>query len=86
MDDVINTFDSLLRPRHVLDFTLKPEQAKCIDAVLRAKDVIAVLPTGFGKSACYYVPPLILDEVCLILRFNITPMAHSGGGGVVELC
>jgi len=24
---------------------------------------MAVLPTGFGKSMCYVLPPLILDKV-----------------------
>ena len=27
------------------------------------QNVLAVLPTGFGKRMCYFLPPLILDKV-----------------------
>ena len=42
---------------------LKSEQKEIIQNVLERKDSMAVLPTGFGKSMCYVLPPLILDKV-----------------------
>jgi ATP-dependent DNA helicase RecQ len=42
---------------------LKSEQKEIIQNVLERKDSMAVLPTGFGKSMCYVLPPLIFDKV-----------------------
>jgi ATP-dependent DNA helicase RecQ len=42
---------------------LKSEQKEIIQNVLERKDSMAVLPTGFRKSMCYVLPPLILDKV-----------------------
>jgi ATP-dependent DNA helicase RecQ len=36
---------------------LKSEQKEIIQNVLERKDSMAVLPTGFGKSMCYVLPP-----------------------------
>jgi ATP-dependent DNA helicase RecQ len=36
---------------------LKSEQKEIIQIVLERKDSMAVLPTGFGKSMCYVLPP-----------------------------
>ena len=36
---------------------LKSEQEEIIQNVLERKDSMAVLPTGFGKSMCYVLPP-----------------------------
>jgi len=46
---------------------LHPEQINVIDALLRGEDVLMVLPTGFGKSACYQIPSLILAKPVLVL-------------------
>jgi hypothetical protein len=40
---------------------LHPEQRIAMEAVVDGHDVLAVLPTGFGKSAIYQVPALLLD-------------------------
>ncbi len=42
-------------------------QLEIIDAVLQKKDVIALLPTGSGKSLCYQVPTLVVDGFCLVI-------------------
>ena len=46
---------------------LHAEQIDVIDALLRGEDVLMVLPTGFGKSACYQIPSLILSKPVLVL-------------------
>ena len=33
--------------------SLKPEQKQAVDALLAGQDVMAILPTGFGKSLIY---------------------------------
>lgn len=43
------------------------EQANIIQAVLAKKDVLALLPTGGGKSVCFQVPTLLLDGLCLVI-------------------
>lgn len=41
-------------------FCLKPLQVKCFDYMLKGHDVIAVLPTGFGKSLLFQLLPNFL--------------------------
>ena len=40
----------------------RPYQREIIEAILQQKNVLAVLPTGHGKSLCYQLPALIDDE------------------------
>ena len=41
-------------PAHFVHKTLKAEQEECIRRIVcHGRDVLAVLPTGFGKSAIY---------------------------------
>ena len=46
---------------------LYPEQRAVIEAALDARDVLMVLPTGFGKSACYQVPSMLLERPVLLI-------------------
>ena len=45
----------------------RPLQADIIDAVVAQKDVLALLPTGGGKSICFQVPALLKDGMCLVI-------------------
>ena len=38
--------------------SVKPEQAEVVKTILK-RDVFVILPTGFGKSACYQCLPLL---------------------------
>jgi len=42
-------------------------QASIIDAVLHKKDVLALLPTGGGKSICFQIPAMLMDGVCIVV-------------------
>lgn len=46
---------------------LKPGQAEAIEAVVAGRDVLAVMPTGYGKSAIYQVAAHLLDGPTLIV-------------------
>ena len=38
----------------------KPKQMQCFDALIHGNDLIAVLPTGYGKSLIFQLLPWIL--------------------------
>ncbi|KAJ0069022.1 hypothetical protein NL108_015888 [Boleophthalmus pectinirostris] len=42
---------------------LKPEQKECLVNFIKGKDVIALLPTGFGKSLKYWLTPLVAHYI-----------------------
>jgi ATP-dependent DNA helicase RecQ len=46
---------------------LRPEQQQVVEAVLAQRDVLLVLPTGFGKSACYQVPSMLLPKPVVVV-------------------
>ena len=45
----------------------RPLQEDIIHAVLDKKDVLALLPTGGGKSICFQVPALAIDGLCIVI-------------------
>lgn len=42
-------------------------QDAIVDASLQGHDVLALLPTGAGKSVCYQVPALAREGVCIVI-------------------
>ncbi len=45
----------------------RPLQEDIVNAVIRNEDVLALLPTGGGKSICFQVPALMKPGVCLVV-------------------
>jgi ATP-dependent DNA helicase RecQ len=46
---------------------LRPEQLAAMEPLTEGRDVLAVLPTGAGKSAIYQVPALLLDGPTVVV-------------------
>jgi ATP-dependent DNA helicase RecQ len=46
---------------------LRPEQLAAMEPVLDGRDVLAVLPTGAGKSAIYQIPALLRDGPTVVV-------------------
>ena len=42
---------------------LKPEQEECLLNILNGGDVVALLPTGFGKSLIYQLLPIVSEKL-----------------------
>ncbi len=57
---------TLLR-RHWGHDQFRPAQAEAIAAISQGKDVLAVLPTGYGKSAVFQVPALMREGTALVV-------------------
>ncbi|UCD60528.1 MAG: RecQ family ATP-dependent DNA helicase, partial [Flavobacteriaceae bacterium] len=47
--------------------SFKGSQKPIIDAVLSGKDVLALLPTGGGKSICYQIPAMAYEGLCIVV-------------------
>ena len=62
----ITTLFGLVRAKYQFkaSFELKDHQMKLLQCVLEKKNCFGFLPTGYGKSMSYMLPPLLLDEVC----------------------
>ncbi len=62
--------------------SFRPMQREIIDAAAEGKDVLAVLPTGGGKSVCFQVPALMKDGIALV----VTPLIALMKDQVQNLC
>ena len=65
--------------------TFRGGQEEIIDALLTGRDVLAVMPTGAGKSVCYQVPALLLPGITLVvsplvslMRDQVTQLVQMG--------
>ncbi|MEW6507313.1 MAG: RecQ family ATP-dependent DNA helicase [Bacteroidota bacterium] len=45
----------------------RPGQEEIITSIINRKNVLAVLPTGGGKSICYQIPALMLDSFSVVI-------------------
>jgi ATP-dependent DNA helicase RecQ len=57
-----------------------PGQATIISAVLRGEDVLALMPTGAGKSLCYQLPALLLPGTTVLISPLIALMKDQMEG------
>ena len=45
----------------------RPGQEKAVDALLRGRDLICILPTGAGKSLCWQLPAALHEGWTLVV-------------------
>ncbi|NOT40822.1 MAG: DNA helicase RecQ [Alphaproteobacteria bacterium] len=45
----------------------RPGQERVIDALLKGRNVLAVMPTGSGKSLCFQVPALVMGGLTVVV-------------------
>jgi len=80
---VLKALNLLNAQREKTEINLKEEQEKAVMELLSGKDVLAILPTGFGKSLIYTIFALAgtdlrsAEDVCVshlhsILHFSCT--------------
>ena len=50
--------------------SFRPKQEEIVAAVLQDRDVLAILPTGGGKSICFQVPAMMKEGIAIV----VTPL------------
>ena len=64
--DIQNDLKALLN--EIFGFTeFRPGQLEIIEAIISKKSVLAVMPTGAGKSLCYQLPAIYSDQMTIVI-------------------
>ena len=65
----MSTFASLEEAlKHFFGYdTFRPGQKKIIEAALKNKDLLTIMPTGGGKSLCFQLPALLRDGITIVV-------------------
>jgi len=71
--------------RHFAHEAFRPGQADAIAALLRGESVLAVMPTGAGKSLCYQLAAMLLPGTTLVLSPLIALMKDQLDGLPTEV-
>ncbi|HEV2791210.1 MAG TPA: ATP-dependent DNA helicase RecQ [Solirubrobacterales bacterium] len=71
---------------------LRPGQLQAIEAILEGRDTLAVMSTGYGKSAIYQLagdlldgPTIVVSPLIALQRDQVEAMEEAGTGEAAEL-
>ena len=67
-DKVVVEFLDSSKSVYSFNFELKNEQLEVLTTTLNGKNVFALLPTGYSKTMCFILIPLLFDEVNIVDR------------------
>ena len=59
--------------------SFRPGQEEIVKRLLGGQDVLAVMPTGAGKSICYQVPALLLPGITVVVSPLVSLMKDQVG-------
>ena len=59
--------------------SFRPGQEEIVSRLLAGQDVLAVMPTGAGKSICYQVPALLLPGITIVVSPLVSLMNDQVG-------
>ena len=54
--------------------TFREGQESVVESILEHRDVLAIMPTGAGKSICYQVPALMMPGITIVISPLISLM------------
>ncbi|MBG6218372.1 superfamily II DNA helicase RecQ [Arthrobacter sp. CAN_A6] len=63
--------------------TLHPDQRIAMEAVANGRSALCVMPTGFGKSAIYQVPGMVLPGVVVVIS-PLIALQHDQANAINE--
>ena len=70
--------------------SFRPKQEDIVNAALEDRDVLAILPTGGGKSVCFQVPALMREGIAIVVTPLIALMKDQvqnlNDRGIKALC
>lgn len=70
--------------------SFRPKQEEIVHAALAGRDVLAILPTGGGKSVCFQVPAMIEEGIAVVVTPLIALMKDQvqnlNDRGIKALC
>ena len=68
----------------------RPKQEEIVNSALDGRDVLAILPTGGGKSVCFQVPALMREGIAIVVTPLIALMKDQvqnlNDRGIKALC
>lgn len=76
MDQKMEQARAVLASRFGYD-AFRPGQEAVVSVLLSGRDVLAVMPTGAGKSVCYQVPAVVMEGMALVVSPLVSLMADQ---------